>query len=153
MQKSNWSARITLLVFATLILYSTGLFAQSHKKESVTHQKLFEKAKNTEFKGFTSMISFDDHNYYYAVKTSDIKSRYIKIRLLEQTFEDDYLVNIGTFDNLEYMVFLVKKIPGRENRDIEKIIVDYYNIANQELNKLDSEQTRLWLLQHDKYTK
>ena len=153
MQKSNWSARITLLVFATLILYSTGLSAQSHERESVTRQKLLEKAKNTEFKGFTAMISFDDHNYYYAIKTSDIKSRYVRIRILEQTFEDDYLVNIGTFDNLEYMLFLVKKIPGRENRDIETIIVDYFNIANQELNKLDSEQTRLWLLQHDKYTK
>ena len=153
MQKSNWSARITLLVFVISILCSTGLYSQSYQHDSDTHQKLVEKAKKTDFEGLTSIISFDKQNNYYAVKTSSIKSRYIKIRILEQSYEDDYLVNIGTFNNLEYLLFLVKKTPDTESINVEKLIDNYNTTAIQELDKLDSEQVRLWLLQHDKYIK
>ncbi len=150
----------TLQSFLTIIiiLFASTIFAQQGEymgnEKDITSSELVIKANETNFNGgFAAMIFEDEKNTYYALKNSGIESKYIKIRILEQSYSDRELVNIGSSLKQEYLMFLVNNTLNVSEDKIIDLFNDYYSIALKEETSMNEEAMTVWLNKHDKYTK
>lgn len=95
----------------------------------------------------------DVKNTYYAVNASALNSKFEKIRLLELSYANDAIVNIGMSDDGVLYLYLVNNTLGKTNQTIQDLFSGFAIQAKEELEKMNDEQLRLWLIQHDKYFK
>lgn len=141
------------VAIAILMLFTFNLNAQN-KVDDISTYSLIEMAKKNTSNELCYLLSQNEVNNYYAVNTSTIDSRYVKIRILEQSYESDFLVNIGISSNeLEDMIFIVKKSSNKNSDNVKSTINDFIDKANKELSTMNPERLRLWYMQHDKYQK
>ena len=153
----NFCIKRSILVIIIFFSVAT-MFAQQGKylgvEKNVTTSELFVKANETDFiNGFAAKIFEDQKNTYYAVDNSSIESKYIKIRILEQSYSDNELVNIGSSLKRDYMMFLVNNTLSVSEDKVIELFNEYYNIALKEESSMNEEAMTIWLNKHDKYTK
>jgi len=141
---------IITLFFASSVFAQQGEYMGAEK--NITSSELVTKANETNFDGgLVAMIFKDEKNTYYALKNSDIESRYIKIRILEQSYSDNKLVNIGSSLNKEYLMFLVNNTLNVNKDEITEIFNIYYSTALKEKTSMNEQAMTIWLHKHDKY--
>lgn len=143
---------LTIIVF----FFVSTAFSQESKylgqEKEITSSELVVKANNTEFNGnFIGQIFIDKKNTYFAIDNGQIESRYVKIRILEQSFSDKKIVNISSSLNQEYILFLVNnKLIGKDG-EILDLFNSYYDTAKKEETSMSEEDMTIWLNNHDKY--
>lgn len=153
MRKSYLKSWHLFFALATVMFFSVTTTAQT-ANEDISTYSLIELAKSNNSDEFCYLLTEDSENHYYAVNTKTIDSRYVKIRMLEQSYNSDYLVNIGVSSaELDLLVFLVKKSTNKNSDEVQQTFEDYIINAKKELNDKNPEQLRLWMMQHDKYQK
>ncbi len=142
--------------FLMLFLFSTA-FAVSQNKHYLGTEpdlpaaKLLQNAAKANFNGhMAAQIYKDDKNTYYAVNLQKIKSNYLKIRLLEQSYKSKYLVSISANIKADYLLFLVNNTLKKSNTQIVTLLESYLQKAKNEALTMNAEQMRLWLLSHQK---
>jgi len=149
------------IIFFILIISFTvtgSLHAQSGNyignEANIESGSLLSKANMTDFEDqICAKIFKDDKNTYYAVDVSKLSSRYEKIRILELSYEDKVLVSMGSDTNTKYYYFLVNNTLDKSPKEIDDIVFGFLTQLKNEEKALNDEQMRLWLIQHDKYTK
>ncbi|MDG2080895.1 MAG: hypothetical protein P8J47_03830 [Bacteroidales bacterium] len=120
---------------------------------SLTVIELSEMAKSMEFiNGPSENFANDQTNNYYVLSTQDIEHKFVTFYILEQSYNSDFLVNIGSSSELELHFFLVNKVHGKTDLDIYTEFNAYIDKANNALENMNQEQLRLWELQHNKFT-
>ena len=116
--------------------------------------ELLSKAKSADYgHNISAKLFQDEKNSYFAVDVSKLPSKYEKIRILELSFADNALVSIGSDDSMKYYFFLVNNTLKKSADEIEKLFNEYSIQSKTELQAMNEEQIRLWLIQHDKYSK
>lgn len=150
----------SLIAFALILPFSfTGLLhAQQGSyigtENSLSENELFAKATDADFGNNISTKIFEDvKNTYFAVDVSKLSSKYEKIRILELSYEDKALVSMGSDENTTFYFFLVNNTLNKSTEEIVGLLNDFLTRAKTELQAMNSEQLRLWLIQHDKYSK
>jgi len=149
------------LFFLALILSLTmsgSLYAQQDSyagnESKIDAASLLSEAKKANFDNNICVKIFKDvKNTYYAVDVSQLTSKYEKIRLLELSYEDKALVSMGSDNDVKYYFFLVNNTLDKTPQEVADIITNFLSQSKVEEKKLNSEQLRLWLIQHDKYSK
>lgn len=143
---------IAVFFFVTVAYSQQGEYLGVEK--DLTASELTDKANAADFdKGFAAKIYKDQKNTYYAINNSSIESRYIKIRILEQSYSDSELVNIGSSLKQDYLMFLVNNTLNASEDKIIDLFNDYYSIALKEETSMNEEAMTIWLIKHDKYSK
>jgi len=150
----------SLISFAILIslLVTGSLYAQQQgsyigDEPSLESSSLLTKASMANFEnGICAKIFEDNKNSYYAVDVSQLTSQYEKIRLLELSYKDRVLVSLGSDSDVKYYFYLVNNTLDRSSTEVAQIVTDFLLQSKDEENALNSEQLRLWLIQHDKHT-
>lgn len=154
--KGKIQSNIQPMGFLMLFLFSTVFAIAQNNHYLGTEQnlpvaKLLQKAAKTNFNGhFAAPVYKDDKNTYYAVNLQKIKSDYLKIRLLEQSYQSKYLVNISANIKANYLFFLVNNTLKKSNMQIVALFESYLQKAKDEALNMNAEQMRLWLLSHQK---
>lgn len=121
---------------------------------SLAANDLLELAENTDFDNNISMEIFkDEKNSYYAIDISKLASIYEQIRILELSFANNTIVNIGSDKNTGFYFFLVNNKLSKSTTEINNLFNKFVNQSKTELAEMNDEQLRLWLIQHDKYSK
>lgn len=148
---------ILAIVLITTISFPNLLFSQhdsyAGKETKLTTSELLLKAEQTDFNKTISQKVFEDEkNTYYAVDVSLLSSKYEKIRLLELSYADKILVSIGTDNEKKYYFFLVNNTLEKSADEINNLFDSFSTQSKTELQSMNDEQKRLWLIQHDKYT-
>lgn len=148
----------TLQSFLTIIIFffTSSVFAQQGEyagvEKDITNSELVVKASETDFNGgFVAMVFKDEKNTYYALDNSSIDSKYIKIRILEQSYSDNELVNIGSSLKKDYLMFLVNNTLEVGESKILEIFNVYYSTALKEEASMNEKAMTIWLNKHDKY--
>ena len=157
---STTKIKSALVAFVLMFAFSIpGLLHAQHDSYMGTETKLSDsellsKAESTDFNDNISTKLFqDEKNSYFAVDVSKLPSKYEKIRILELSFADNALVSIGSDDSMKYYFFLVNNTLNKSADEIEKLFNEYSVQSKTELQAMNEEQIRLWLIQHDKYSK
>ena len=123
-------------------------------EDDITASELVIKASETNFNGgFVAKIFKDQKNTYFAIDNASIESRYIKIRILEQSYYDSEIVNIGSSLKQDYMMFLVNNKLIKNENEIIDMFKAYYSTALKEETSMNEESMTIWLNKHDKYSK
>lgn len=144
-------AIFTLVTIPTLINAQSGNY--SGNESNIYTEDLIEVADKTEFgDNISSYLMQDIKNKYYAVKVSKLTTQFEKIRLLELSYEDNEIVSMGADDNNIYYFFLVNNILNKTEKEINDKLTGFSITSKKEYQELNSEQLRLWLIQHDKYS-
>ena len=144
-------AIFTLITIPTLINAQSGNYGG--KESNIYIEDLIEIADKTEFgDNISSYLMQDIKNKYYAVKVSKLATQFEKIRLLELSYEDNEIVSMGADENNIYYFFLVNNVLNKTKEDINYKLAEFSNTSKKEYQELNSEQLRLWLIQHDKYS-
>ena len=152
MKHNTLQSLLTIIVFFVV----TSVFAQQGiyigVEENITNSELIVKANETDFnEGFAAKIFKDEKNTYYAINNSRIESKYIKIRILEQSYSDNELVNIGSSLKQEYLLFLVNNTLGVSEDKVIEMLNVYYSTALKEETSMSEQAMTIWLNKHDKY--
>ncbi|NQU34944.1 MAG: hypothetical protein HQ521_17085 [Bacteroidetes bacterium] len=147
---------LTILVF--LLILPGILNAQEDNylgnEKKIQPEELLAKAMIADFSNSLSEKIYEDSkNSYFAVDVEKLNTKFERIRVLELSYGDDALVSIGTDENRLYYFFLVNNILNKTPEDINSTFIDFQIQATTELAKLNDEQLRLWLLQHEKFSK
>ena len=115
---------------------------------------LLSKASMTDFGDEISAKIFeDDKNTYYAVDVSKLDSKYEEIRILELSYANKVIVNTNSDKTKKYYLFLVNNTLNKSEEDIIVLFDDFSIQSKTEYEAMNNEQIRLWLIQHDKYSK
>lgn len=149
------------LLFSTVLLlciFATTVFSQDNKylgtEEDLTASDLIEIAKQTDFESdFVAKIHQDVKNTYYAIDNSKIDSRYVKIRIMYQTFSDNKIVNVGASIEDGYALFLVNNTLTGQDDEIIEMFNSYYDIAVKEETSMNEDDMIEWMKKNDKYRK
>jgi len=147
-----------ILTLLSIILLSSVSFTQNNKylgiEKDISGSELIVKAQNTDFEGQIAKEVFsDEKNTYFALDNSAIESRYVKIRILEQSYNDKVLVNIGPEIDTGYMLFLVNNTMNKSQSDIVKLLDTFRVTALKEEASMNEEAMNLWLSKHKKFSK
>ena len=141
-----------LFVCPTYLNAQQGSYRGNEAK--LSKSEILLKTKSLDFgDNISAEIYKDEKNTYYAVDISKLSSKYEKIRLLELSFADKALVNIGSDSSTGYYFFLVNNTLSKSSEEINKLFTGYLVKSQDELKLMNEEQLRLWLIQHDKYSK
>jgi len=149
------SKMVVAAVFFNLLV--TISFAQESKylgnEKNITHQELLQKASKLDFSQtlFLEVYS-DSKNTYYALKTSEIDSRYERIKLLERIALDQKIVNIGASPYVEFSLFLVNNHYGLTSEQISDTIETLMQEVKTEAQNTSADEQNQWLLENDKYS-
>ncbi len=150
----------TCFAFALMLSLSfPGLLAAQHSSYAGDEAKLSQsillsKAEVADYgEKISAKIFNDEKNTYYAVDVNKLSSAYEKIRVLELSFSDNALVNIGSDSNTGYYLFLVNNTLNKSTDEINNLFHKFLVQSKTELQEMNEEQIRLWLIQHDKYSK
>lgn len=140
------------------LLFTGLLYAQQEnykgQETNLSSEELIAKAQTVDFGDKLSNKIFDDEkNSYFAVDVNKLSSTYEKIRVLELGFENNTLVNISSDSNTGFYLFLVNNTLDKPEKEINSLFDEFQLQSKAELQKLNEEQLRLWLIQHDKYSK
>ena len=123
-------------------------------ESNITKDEFIAKAESVDFGDkINTTIHKDEKNTYYAINISKLPSQFEKIRILELIFGDKNIVNIGSDINGKYYFFLVNNTLNKTSDDIDIAFEEYRKKSKEELEMMNDEQLRLWLIQHDKYSK
>lgn len=156
------TARIKRPFVAFILIFSlsfNGLLYAQHKnyvrqETNLSTEELLDKAQNMDFgDNLSAEIFGDEKNAYYAVDVSKLSSAYEKIRILELGFSNNTLVVIGSDKNTGFYLFLVNNTLNKTTKDVNNLFDRFLTQSKAELKELNDEQLRLWLIQHDKYSK
>ena len=152
---SNTKIESTFIAFALMLSLSfPGLLHAQNDSYMGNENELLSKAESTDFSDNISAKLFqDEKNSYFAVDVSKLPSKYEKIRILELSFAGNTLVNIGSDKNMKFYFFLVNNTLNKTTEEINKLFNEFSVQAKAELQTMNEEQIRLWLIQHDKYSK
>jgi len=147
-----------ILTLLSIVMLSSASFTQNNKylgnEKDISGSELIAKAQNTSFQGqVVKEIYSDEKNTYFALDNGSIESRYVKIRILEQSYNDKYLVNIGPDIDSGYMLFLVNNSLNKSQEDIIKLLDTFRVVAVKEEASLNEEAMNLWLSKHKKFSK
>ncbi len=149
-----------LITFILILSLSfTGLLHAQHdtykgKEASLSMNELLALAETADFENKISVKIFsDEKNSYFAFDVTKLSSSYDKIRILELSFTNKTLVNIGSDKNTGFYFFLVNNSLKKSNEEIINLFNEFLELSKSELQNLNQEQVRLWLIQHDKYSK
>lgn len=149
--------RVTLTLAAIISLSSVSFSQNTNniaQEENITTIELIQKAEVTDFNDQkVKMIYSDNKNSYFAIDNSLIDSRFVKIRILEQTYKDKTLVNIGPEIDEGYMLFLVNNNLNKSREDILKLFDSYRVTAIKEEASMNKESMKSWLENHKKFLK
>ena len=152
--KSAIVAFVLMLTFSFPILLHAQHDSYMGTETKLSKAELLLKAESTDFNNSISTRLFhDEKNSYYAVDVSKLPSKYEKIRILELSFADNALVSIGSDENIKYYFFLVNNTLDKSSNEIQKLFNEFSVQSKTELQAMNDEQIRLWLIQHDKYSK
>lgn len=152
--KSYFIAFVLTLLFSFPVLLSAQQGSYKGGEAKLSESDILLKAKAADFgDNISAQIFYDEKNTYYAVDISKISSKYEKIRILELSFADKALVNIGSDNNTGYYFFLVNNTLRKSSDEINKLFSEFMVQSQVELKTMNEEQLRLWLIQHDKYSK
>ncbi len=148
----------TILLLTIIIFTGFNMLAQdsnySENEENISLDQLIEKAQSIDLsENLCSLIHEDLKNTYYVINANKLESRYEKIRLLELTYTDDALVSIGNNKDMTQFFYLTNNTLNKTTDDIQRLFEDFAVQSKSEMESLDTEQMRLWLIQHDKYSK
>lgn len=155
--ENHMKIRLILTLFS-IIMLSSVTFTQNNKylgnEKDISGSELIAKAQNTDFEAqIVKEIFSDEKNTYFALDNSSIESRYVKIRILEQSYSDKVLVNIGPDIDSGYMLFLVNNTLNKSQLDIVKLIDTFRVTALKEEASMNEESMKLWLSKHKKFSK
>jgi len=147
-----------ILTLLSIVMLSSASFTQNNKylgnEKDISGSELIAKAQNTSFQGqVVKEIYSDEKNTYFALDNSSIESRYVKIRILEQSYSDKYLVNIGPDIDSGYMLFLVNNSLNKSQEDIIKLLDTFRVAAVKEEASMNEEAMNLWHSKHKKFSK
>jgi len=143
---------LTLSINVTKSAVAQGSYAGLEDK--VTTENLLSKAKSADFSnGISAKVFSDSKNSYFAVDLSNLSSDFIKIRILEQSYDNLILVNISSDISKEYYLYLVNNSLDKSDDEVNILFTDFLTQAKNERQLMNDEQMRLWIIQHDKYTK
>ncbi len=121
-------------------------------EDDITQNFLRTKALETDFgSDISKEIWKDSKNTYYCVDYSAFSTKFEKITILEATYTDNAIVSIGN-DN-QFMYFLVNNTMNVDSLQVNATLTKFHNKALKELETMNDEQMRLWLIQHDKEKK
>mgnify|MGYP001182377368 FL=1 len=139
-------------------MLSSVTFTQNNKylgnEKDISGSELFAKAQSINFQGQIAKAIFsDEKNTYFALDNTSIESRYVKIRILEQSYSDKFLVNIGPDIDSGYMLFLVNNSLKKSQEDIVNLIDTFRVAAVKEEASMNEEAMKLWLSKHKKFSK
>ncbi|GEM_PF-2678214 len=149
------SKMVVAAIFFNLLV--TISFAQESKylgnEKNITHQELLQKASKLDFSQtlFLEVYS-DSKNTYYALKTSEINSRYERIKLLERISLDQKIVNIGASPDTEFSLFLVNNHYGLTSEQITNTMNTMMQEVKTEAKNTNPTEQNQWLLENDKYS-
>jgi hypothetical protein len=151
-------SRLLISTVLFLCFFATQSFSQESKylgkEKDLSASDLIAKAEQTNFKAdFVAEIYKDVKNTYYAIDNSRIDSRYVKIRIMYQTFSDNKIVNVGAAIKEGYSLFLVNNILTGEDNEIIEMFNSYYNIALKEEASMNEDEMIEWMNKNDKYRK
>ncbi len=143
---------VFLLILPGILNAQEGNYLGCEKK--IHPEELLAKAMIADFSNnLSEKIYEDSKNSYFAVDVAKLNTKFERIRLLELSYSDDALVSIGTDENRLFYFFLVNNILNKTPEDINNTFIGFQTQATVESAKLNEEQLRLWLLQHDKFSK
>lgn len=151
--------RIFLSFIAIIVsLFVSSSYSQQSQnngaEKDLSQSDLSKKASQTDFKStFVAEIFKDEKNTYFAIDNSTIKSKYVKIRILELVFSDSKIVNIGSSIDEGYMLFLVNNILVDRDKEIMELFNSYKSIAQKEEASMDKDEMTLWMKNRNKYHK
>ncbi len=116
---------ITLLLIL-LLSFPHIIHAQNNSykgtEANLAENDLLEIAKNSDFDNNVSMEIFkDEKNSYYAVDISKLTSTYEQIRILELSFANSTLVNIGSDKQTGFYLFLVNNKLNKSTEEINTL--------------------------------
>ncbi len=145
-----------VLLFVFIAFMPSFLVAQQDnymgKEKQITITDLeFERAKLKFDEALSMQIFQDEKNTYFAVDASKLASRYEKLRLIDLTYGDKYLVNIGSNPAESFFYFLVNNTILEEVADVKLMFEEYAQKAKDELNQMTTDELNQWLAKHDKY--
>ncbi|MBC8319384.1 MAG: hypothetical protein H8E34_01540 [Bacteroidetes bacterium] len=150
----------TLIAVAVILLiFFPGLLIAQHDsykgiEAKFSENELLTMAGAADYgDNISAKIFEDEKNTYFAVDIGKLSSEYEKIRILELSYADNALVNIGSDKNMEYYLFLVNNTLNISSHEIIKVFDEFKVQSISELQVMNNEQLRLWLIQHDKYSK
>jgi len=148
----------TILLLTIIIFTGFNMLAQdsnySGNEENISLDQLIEKAQSIDLsENLCSLIHEDLKNTYYVINANKLESKYEKIRLLELTYTDDALVSIGNNKDMTQFFYLTNNTLNKTTDDIQRLFEDFAVQSKSEMESIDTEQMRLWLIQHDKYSK
>ncbi|PLX03379.1 MAG: hypothetical protein C0595_07310 [Marinilabiliales bacterium] len=147
-----------ILTLLSIVMLSSVTFTQNNKylgnEKDISGSELFAKAQSINFQGQIAKAIFsDEKNTYFALDNTSIESRYVKIRILEQSYSDKFLVNIGPDIDSGYMLFLVNNSLKKSQEDIVNLIDTFRVAAVKEEASMNEEAMKLWLSKHKKFSK
>ena len=145
---------LTLFISLTITgnIIAQGSYAGTEPK--LEYNTLLEKAKATNFNNeLSAKVHQDQKNTYYAIDVSKLKSEYEQIRLLELSYNSTVIVNTGNDRSSNYYLFLVNNTLDKTDEEIFVLFDNYSQQSKTEMLDMTGEQMRLWLIQHDKYSK
>lgn len=139
------------------VTFTGSLYAQqgsySGNESKVQSGSLLSKANATDFGNNISATIFkDDKNTYYAVDLSKLPEKFERIRVLELSYGNKVLVNIGNDLSTNFLFYLVNNTLNKSTQYINDLFNDFLTQSKAELQTMNAEQLRLWLIQHDKYS-
>lgn len=150
--------KVLFIIMLLSIFISGSLYAQTGNykgsEPNLNTIALLEKAKSTNFDDNISAKIFEDSkNAYYAVDVSKLASEYEQIRFLEFSYANNIVVNTSSNKAKKYYLFLVNNTLNKSEEEINNLFNNFSIQSKEELQNMNNEQVRLWLIQHDKYSK
>jgi len=146
-------------MLVSILILTNLTFSQNNKylgkEKDITLSELLLKADNTNFEDqIVKRIYSDEKNSYFALKNNTISSKYVKVRILEQSYQDKSLVNIGPEMDDGYMVFLVNNTLNKSDNEIINLFESWRQKAVREMNSMGEAEMKKWIDEHIKfYTK
>ncbi|MCP4910831.1 MAG: hypothetical protein GY907_08995 [Bacteroidetes bacterium] len=147
-----------LVVFsmALILLIPQYVVSQGINKVDISSLTVNELSKMVESREFASgpyeNFANDQTNNYYVLSTQDIEHKFVTLYILEQSYNSNFMVNIGSSSDFDLHFFLVNKVHGKTDLDIYTELNTYIDKANNAIESMNQEQLRLWELQHNKFS-
>ena len=148
-------SRLQLFVIVFLLLFSfTEIFSQNDNEAFVSIAELEAMADQANFQeNIATAIYIGSKSTFFAIQVSDLSSRYVELRILEQVYLDKEIVHIGMSRDLDFILFLVNNKLSISNNDIVLKFNNYHTTALKEIKSMSKDQLANWLLAHDKSEK
>lgn len=147
-----------VFIFSFLIIIISTASAQENNysgtEKELQASELFTMANSADYSdNICANIHKDEKNTYYSLDVSSFSTKYEKIRILEFIYGNDAIVSIGMNPDKTKYLFLVNNTLNNSEQNVQDAFKDFMVQSKNELNKLNEEQLRLWLIEHDKYLK